>query len=621
MVLQNNYQLNDAIEIINISNTIAILSFKASIPLFTAGFCKINCIHGKCMINGYQCSSSASFQEINCSRWEPCTQIKPLLSRQDHINISKLSKDITLKINHLCDNQNEIIINKENLESLKFSKCIIIIKGYSDNEIMMNWMLNTEDHSDYIKMISSLSSSLSTNNGIIEIPELCCLTSSCLIGTEDWIKRSGLEIINISTTWNDAIDEIYKSKINTNQINQINETEQIGDKIVICGAKGVGKSTLLKYTVNRLLKKYNKVAIIDCDVGQPLFTISGLVSISIIDNPLLSSTHLSLIEPELSYFIGDISPKNDPENLLNYIEKLYNKYIELNQQMIKMKNDQYLKNTQNNIFNALSTTETSESTIESIANMMIPLVVNTDGWVRYIGAEILQGIVNIIKPNHIFHISTPKDRNLSALNSINSQKCKISTLLPGSTSPSKISAIDLRNLNFISYFLKSCNMINICNDYYKSQYQDGSNAIIIKNAHILDPSGILHFAFTNLKSIFFEIDKLRINNIKDVITSSKLNLQLLSNTIVGILNQNEKYIGIGYLIMIDNKNLKLQIPENLYDIINSIKNDIFFIKSNLYLPSQLITAPWLATFPYQSSEISGEGSQIMKARTNLKRKF
>jgi len=48
-------------------------------------------------------------------------------------------------------------------------------------------------------------------------------------------------------------------------------------KALMAGARGVGKSTCLRYALNRLLGRFKAVAVIDCDLGQPELTLSGMV--------------------------------------------------------------------------------------------------------------------------------------------------------------------------------------------------------------------------------------------------------------------------------------------------------------------------------------------------------
>ena len=69
-------------------------------------------------------------------------------------------------------------------------------------------------------------------------------------------------------------------------------------KIVLCGGKAVGKSTLLRYFVNTMLKKFEKVVVIDCDIGQSEFTIPGCVSVVIVNKPLLGPSYTHFIKPK-----------------------------------------------------------------------------------------------------------------------------------------------------------------------------------------------------------------------------------------------------------------------------------------------------------------------------------
>jgi polynucleotide 5'-hydroxyl-kinase GRC3/NOL9 len=52
------------------------------------------------------------------------------------------------------------------------------------------------------------------------------------------------------------------------------------------GGKGSGKSTNNRYLVNRLLNYHKFVIYIDTDLGQPEFTPSGMMSLSILESPV-----------------------------------------------------------------------------------------------------------------------------------------------------------------------------------------------------------------------------------------------------------------------------------------------------------------------------------------------
>jgi hypothetical protein len=125
------------------------------------------------------------------------------------------------------------------------------------------------------------------------------------------------------------------------------------------------------------------------------------------------------------------------------------------------------------------------------------LVVNTDGSVRYMGAEVLSAVMELIKPTYVMHISSEKDKDLPAIvklrdvdidneknlnisndcnemtangrfggnksksNIVDDGKintstnaCQVFTLEPGRSKPSKIHSVDLRTLRIVSYFLR-----------------------------------------------------------------------------------------------------------------------------------------------------------------------
>lgn len=90
-----------------------------------------------------------------------------------------------------------------------------------------------------------------------------------------------LNILNVDPIWDSILKGIDQDS-----------------KLMLCGGKGVGKSTILRYFINRLLMKHKKVFVIDLDPGQSEFTVPGCVAGVIIENPLFgpSFTHLKVPE-------------------------------------------------------------------------------------------------------------------------------------------------------------------------------------------------------------------------------------------------------------------------------------------------------------------------------------
>ncbi|KAL7540375.1 hypothetical protein ACHAXR_010053 [Thalassiosira sp. AJA248-18] len=159
------------------------------------------------------------------------------------------------------------------------------------------------------------------------------------------------------------------------------------NRILLCGAKGVGKSTLLRYATNRILsissscnaetsnsssKRYpRRVAILDLDCGQAELSPPGMLTLTVVSRPLISDPPVHMVCHQAAYFFGDITSKADPDTYIQMASQLFRRYEELKKQE---------------------------------GNSTLPLLVNTDGWVKGLGYEILSAIIGCVNPGHIVQI-------------------------------------------------------------------------------------------------------------------------------------------------------------------------------------------------------------------------
>ncbi|KAL5729409.1 hypothetical protein ACHQM5_002368 [Ranunculus cassubicifolius] len=145
---------------------------------------------------------------------------------------------------------------------------------------------------------------------------------------------------------------------------------------LICGPKNSGKSTFSRLLVNTLLQnpRYSAVAYLDTDVGQPEFTPPGCLSLNLITQPFPDMTTMYVMTPYRCIFFGDLSSKRDPETYKKSIFSLYDDFVTLSKKR------------------------------GNPGKPMLPLVINTPGWVKGTGYDLLVSMLRYISPTHVVQI-------------------------------------------------------------------------------------------------------------------------------------------------------------------------------------------------------------------------
>ncbi|PKA63665.1 Polynucleotide 5'-hydroxyl-kinase NOL9 [Apostasia shenzhenica] len=151
---------------------------------------------------------------------------------------------------------------------------------------------------------------------------------------------------------------------------------------VICGPKNSGKSTFSRLLLNSLLERYDKVGYLDTDVGQPEFSVPGVLSLHLLDECISDLMNNSIREFKRCCFFGDISSKRDPEAYLNYARRLYDYFIE----------KYHHTNNDNNH-----------------QKPSLPLIINTPGWVKGTGFDVLVELLRYVCPTHVIQMRISAD--------------------------------------------------------------------------------------------------------------------------------------------------------------------------------------------------------------------
>lgn len=165
-----------------------------------------------------------------------------------------------------------------------------------------------------------------------------------------------------------------------------------------------------------------------------------------------SFTHPSI--PVASHYLGSTSPASDPSAYTSSISSLYTTYgLDVEFPLVDL--------APRSRFRGASLPTKSTTTSNKI-NDRVPLVVNTQGWVKGLGADLLVKLKDQVRPTHVFAFEVASDEEngstTPAYGDHNTYETNLPYLLhrlPGAPSTpldSKWSPADQRTLAFISYF-------------------------------------------------------------------------------------------------------------------------------------------------------------------------
>ena len=229
------------------------------------------------------------------------------------------------------------------------------------------------------------------------------------------VTAKGLVANHIPPSWERALSLIAGVKVPT--------------RCLIKGPKRVGKSTFSRHLVNRLVStRSSQVAYLETDLGQTEYGPPGMVALHVFGS-LRCDSHAQadlvvgpswtlLRYPLRSHFLGDVTPREDPAAYLAAIEDLVRFYC---------------------------------SDLQSIG---VPLVVNTQGWVKGLGANLLADIQGMVSPTHLVDmmqgdVGTPA---LAKEASVGPTVVAIEAAPLSLTRDRGLNAVEARTLNLVSYF-------------------------------------------------------------------------------------------------------------------------------------------------------------------------
>jgi hypothetical protein len=241
-------------------------------------------------------------------------------------------------------------------------------------------------------------------------------------------------------------------------------------RIVVSGAKGSGKSTLVRYLTNQLLRRCPAVALLDSDLGQPELSPPGLTSLSLLRRPLLKPPYLSQLEstPELAFCLGDVSKQSNPGLALEAQALLFRKFR--SREVQRGAAAAAATSARRNPFDDGSASSAQSAT---------PLLVNTDGWLRSLGTDLLTATLDLVQPSVHIRLAPPAAPGVSESLGVpgpgsglrectGEQACRFVTLPsatvpePGASTPpgsAQVASADLRLLRVAAHLLPDSDLV------------------------------------------------------------------------------------------------------------------------------------------------------------------
>ncbi|ETK78837.1 hypothetical protein L915_15252 [Phytophthora nicotianae] len=408
-----------------------------------------------------------------------------------------------------------------------------------------------------------------------------------------------VKTLNFTEPWQATVDRLEKSLVDENP-----------QKIVVCGGKGVGKSTFCRYLVNRLLSKFGTVAFLDTDLGQSELTPSGLVALHALSTPLLGPGFAHMKHPVRSFFCGNTNPGNDP---------LY--YMKAVKSLLRLYEVKWGRQDQDN-------SNSSERPRECV-----PLVINTDGWIKSMGHDLLCNVIQETNPDHVVQLlAATKNKQFVVPTE---GRWRIHAVPPwdpvGVTQPPR-SSKELRVYRFHSYFLSRARC-----DLPRSQLQ---NLQVLSEKNRVDSD--IYRAYARLTPFAASFDHVDVAFAGSSVAPSQL-LFSLNASVVGLcINPDYKAIesepregpprivlqpvhapclGVGIIRAVDAAKRQLFVVSPLP--LSILKRINLLVRSSMPLDSILLSAQEPAQAPYVVTDVvasDGTGSAVMQSRNNLKRK-
>ncbi|XP_018914256.2 polynucleotide 5'-hydroxyl-kinase NOL9 [Bemisia tabaci] len=323
--------------------------------LYFFGVVKLSILHGQAEVLGYVFNNRTPPSNVFSLRDSGILQVIISKNTQPSLDL----RDLKEKIEERCAGIATQTVDRV-IMLMKSSSTILLLERSTDTK-RMQVFLNSHCKSSIFPTMTSIQEKLMN----VEHPEEVKKIERELIC--QFIHPSEPEnFFKVSDQWQPLVDQILSSI-----------TSYTGSISLLAGGKGVGKSTLLRYLVNQCLSRTSakKALVIDLDPGQCEMTLPGCMSVHVVTKPLLGPNFSHLSHSGRVWFLGEINVAQCFDRYLKYLEEI--------------------------LCYCASSAELKK----------IPWFINTMGFCRGLGVELMSCTINYFRPTHVIQIQSKKDNN------------------------------------------------------------------------------------------------------------------------------------------------------------------------------------------------------------------
>lgn len=499
-----------------------------------------------------------------------------------------------------------------------YSDQVIDRSQVSDDQSELNSHLFTSTYKTVIKL-QNLSTGLQ-NIGLL-YPPLKNILPNDLIEEqyESLFKNYTFEIVlhdegfnssvignTIPKNWLKNIDNITNQIINSNS--DITQSTQL--RILIVGFKNSGKSTFLKKLLNQLLYKTDyciPVNVMDLDPGQPEFSPPDSLTISSISQEVIGYDLSSITQSSnilCQKYLGFSDPNRQPQRYESTCNELCQFY---------------------------------ESQLKSLDQ---PLLINTPGWIKGYGIELLKKLCERIKPTHLIYLGAFTDQIDTESELL--RNLTYEQLVPVDAFVSaiklKYSAAQLRNFKILSYLHHTGGgrfdfKPLLSRSPYMVSYNDTSDlnsqgislvTVITTGLKISQKTDMVNLLELCVVGIYI----LDLENYQNLIVNEKISFQEgIPNLIQLNVETETEYKGLALIHSVDleQKLINLYTPLSISSIVEEGKV-VVLCRGRTEIPIEEICPKNLfnlknSQLPYITFDNKiGKGGKVLKVRRNIMRR-